>query len=238
MRWVCGAFAALALFMSAEAMGQQASSSSSSSSSRPATLPPLPSGYVVCAGQGQTCTFTGTRSVIIDSCFEYTCWSSKVVATNSWVCFGYISMGVARCAYSEVQLGGPLQGLTATASTQSGSSRTAAKALDGLVDTRWEASNSSSGSWLQLKRAEPFYLQRIQILEYGYRIRGYRVEYLNGSVWTPIQEGGQVGPNLVIDVSALPLIVTTAVRIVTTATSVGQPSIAEMSLTGQPIPTP
>jgi hypothetical protein len=231
MSWVLGVVITLTMSLSGTVMAQQSSSSSSRSSSSRATMPPLPAGYIECASKDQICSFSGTRTVRIDSCFESSCWSSLVVATESVYCRAYISMGFARCAYS-VDLVAPLDGLVATASSQSGNGRSAAKALDGLADTRWEASNSSAGSWLQIKRATPFRIRQIDILEYGNRIRGYRVEYLNGTVWTPLQEGASTNGHLLLNFNSTGPIVTTAIRIVTTATSVGQPSITEFRVEG------
>jgi hypothetical protein len=222
----------LGLFAGHAACAQ--SSSSSSSSSRPATLPPLQPGFIECASRGQTCSFTGTRTVLTDSCFEYTCWSWKEVATGSSVCRGALSGAFSRCAYSvaELSVAGPLPGLTASASTQSGTGRSAEKAIDGSADTRWEASNSTAGSWLRVSGSAPMYLSKIEVFEAGSKIRGYRVEYLQGNSWVPIQEGSTVGAHLVIDMAGWTPVLTTAVRIITTATSAGQPSIAELVVLG------
>ncbi|GAA5157229.1 discoidin domain-containing protein [Viridibacterium curvum] len=238
MRKRSGVWAAILWVVCAFGMsnGALAQSSSSSSSQRPATLPPLTSGYVECAGQGGTCSFTGTRYVITDSCFEYTCWFSKTVATSSHVCRGYLSMGVARCAYSVTTLGA-LTGLTASASTQSGVNRGAGKALDGSLDTRWEASNSTAGSWLMIQSPKPFNLEKLEVIEYGNRIRGYRLEYLSGSVWTPLQVGyGLADSPVLFNNAAYPLL-TSAIRIVMTSSSAGQPSISEVRVTGT-VPQP
>ncbi|MEC5387611.1 discoidin domain-containing protein [Uliginosibacterium sp. H3] len=231
-RWLLHIAVVLGLLAGHAAWAQ--SSSSSSSSSRPATLPPLQSGFIECALQGQTCNFTGTRTVLTDSCFEYTCWSSKVVTTAPVVCRGYLMGASARCAYSVGELGAtaPFPGLTASASTQSGTGRTAAKAIDGDADTRWEASNSTAGSWLRVSGSEPIYLSKIEVFEVGSKIRGYRVEYLQGSVWTPLTEGSVVGPHLVIDMAGRTPVLTTAVRIITTGAAAGQPSISELVVLG------
>jgi hypothetical protein len=198
------------------------------------------SGYIVCASSGQACTFSGTRNVLIDSCFESLCSRRTVVGTGSVPCYGWTSSAVTRCAYSQTEVPAitRLQGFVASASTQSGISRSAGKAIDGDTATRWEASNSTAGSWLQLTRGEPFYLSRIEITEFGQRIRGYRVEYLSGSSWVALQEGASVGANFVIDWSGHPLLVTNGVRIVTTGRASGQPSIAEFSVFGQALPAP
>jgi hypothetical protein len=99
--------------------------------------------------------------------------------------------------------------------------------------TRWEASNSTAGSWLQLTAAKPFMLRAVSLHEYGNRIRGYRLEYLSGSVWVPFATGNSLGT---VWANKAPPVVTTAVRLITTAPSAGQPSIVDFNVFGDLIP--
>lgn len=233
-RWMSVLLVAVITLFSGLANAQ--SSSSSSASSGPTQWGPAPAGYVECARNGQVCSFSGTRVVLIDNCFETLCGQRTVVGTGSVVCS--VPSRATRCSYSLVETTpvAPLHDLVATASTQSGTGRLAAKAVDGDTATRWEASNTTPGSWLQLKRSEPFYLSRIEIAEFGERIRGYRIEYLSGSAWGVLQEGMSVGSKLVIDLSAYGLWRVQGVRIVTTGTAAGQPSVIEFSVSGSPVP--
>lgn len=235
-RWVSALVIAIVMMSSGQVVAQ--SSSSSSASSGPTRWGPPPAGYIECARDGQVCTFSGTRNVLIQSCFETLCSQRTVVATGSLRCS--VSGSATRCSYSVAETApiAQFRDLVATASTQSGASRSAGKAIDGDTSTRWEASNTSAGSWLQVKRAQPFYLTRVEIAESGQRIRGYRVEYLNGTSWEGLQEGVSVGPKLIIDISEYGLRVVNGIRIITTATATGQPSISEFSVFGKPLSAP
>ncbi|HSD38468.1 MAG TPA: discoidin domain-containing protein [Rhodocyclaceae bacterium] len=115
---------------------------------------------------------------------------------------------------------------TATASGQSGSSRTAAMAKDGNVATRWEASNSSPGSWLRISFASATSVKSVTLREYATRITGHRLEYLSGSTWVPLATGATVGAAKTYNFTAVS---TTAVRLFVTSAS-GQPSINEFEI--------
>ncbi|MFT3736292.1 MAG: discoidin domain-containing protein [Rhodocyclaceae bacterium] len=232
LRFLSGMLCALVLSVLTVSPALAASSSSSSSSS----VNPFktPSGYADCAVSGGTCSFAGTRTVWFRACFETLCTNATKVATSSIACtpeaFGITNSYWAHCYYSLSQ-STYITGLVATASTQSGSSRSASKAVDDRTDTRWEASNSTTGTWLKVATASTeFALQRIEIAEYGNRIRGYRLEYLNGATWTPLQEGTVIGSQFVWRTDSP--ITTAAVRIVTTTASSGQPSITEFRVIG------
>lgn len=116
---------------------------------------------------------------------------------------------------------------TATASGQSGSSRTAAAAKDGNVATRWEASNSSSGSWLRMSFNGARFITGVTLREFGTRITGYQVQYLSGSTWTTVASGTTIGAAKSHSISPPPS--TTAMRVLITSTS-GQPSISEFEI--------
>jgi pectate lyase len=115
---------------------------------------------------------------------------------------------------------------TAAASGQSGSSRTAAMAKDGNVATRWEASNSSPGSWLRISFASATSVKSVTLREYASRITGHRLEYLSGSTWVPLATGATVGAAKTYNFTAVS---TTAVRLFVTSAS-GQPSINEFEI--------
>ncbi|MEC5387610.1 discoidin domain-containing protein [Uliginosibacterium sp. H3] len=221
--------------------GAMAAGSSASSSAPGGIFDVSPPGFKRCAFAGATCSFSGTHSVIAQWCnsTDYCRYSAAITATNgvlctaealkiaapadlpNLACFVSITEGVL------TRWNGP-----ASASTQSGNARAAAFAIDGKLDTRWEASNSTAGSWLRVNGAEPTYLSKIEVFEAGSKIRGYRIEYLQGSVWVPILEGNGVGPRLLIDMANRAPVLTTAVRVITTTTAVGQPSIAEIVVEG------
>lgn len=122
---------------------------------------------------------------------------------------------------------------TVSASTQSGNSRSAAKAIDGDTATRWEASNSSPGSWLALHFSEPQTLSQVNVSEYGSRIQAYEYQVLRNGVWTTVASGSSPSVGLrgqhLESVSAVRLYVTKAgaqpsiieMRAYKTATSVG-----------------
>ncbi|MGC3963676.1 MAG: pectate lyase [Rhodocyclaceae bacterium] len=119
-------------------------------------------------------------------------------------------------------------GATATASTQSGGSYTPAKANDGDVSTRWQASNSSSGTWLQITFSSAKTVSSVTLREYATRITGHQLQYLNGSTWVTLATGTSVGAAKTYSFSAVS---TTAVRIYVTSAS-SQPSITEFEVYG------
>lgn len=212
----------------------------------PPPPPPPPPVFSFCASEGARCEFTGTRSLWVTWCSSVACSSvSSGSATNGVLCapasFGMtLPAGYTRftCYVSSGETGPATLTSSATASTQSGIGRAASLAIDGDTTTRWEASNSSAGSWLQVKGSAIF-VSRIEVREYGDRIRGFRLEYksLFGGQWTRIAEGTFVG-HLVIDTQAMPAMPTDTVRLITTARANGQPSIAEFVVTGNRIATP
>lgn len=118
------------------------------------------------------------------------------------------------------------QTATATASSQSGNSRVPAMANDGKATTRWEASNSSKGSWLRLTLASPTSIQKVQLDEYGGKVKAFRVEYLSGSQWLTAASGTTIGSQKVISFTPVN---TGSVRLMLTDLS-GQPSINEFEV--------
>ncbi|GAA5169067.1 discoidin domain-containing protein [Viridibacterium curvum] len=115
---------------------------------------------------------------------------------------------------------------SATASGQSGSSRTAAMAKDGNVATRWEASNSSPGSWLSINFSSARTVSSVTLREYLSRVTGHRVEYLSGSSWVTLGSGSSIGAAKSYSFTPVS---TTAIRVYFTGAS-GQPSITEFEV--------
>jgi hypothetical protein len=207
---------------------------------------PPPPGFSYCASEGAFCSFTGTHSLWVTWCSPTSCMSvSSGSGTNGILC-SPASLNMAPppgysnfiCYASSSEIGPATLSLSAAASTQSGIGRAARFAIDGDLTTRWEASNSSPGSWLQVN-GPLISISNIEIREYGNRIRGFRLEYksLLGGQWTRIAEGAFVG-NLVIDTRNMPLMQTSSVRLITTERANGQPSISEFIVTGTRVPAP
>lgn len=99
-------------------------------------------------------------------------------------------------------------------------------AIDGNTSTRWEASNSSPGSWLRVSWSSAKTISGVTLREYASRITGYRVEYLSGSSWVSLATGTTIGSAKSHSFGAVS---TTAVRMFVTSAS-GQPSITEFEV--------
>lgn len=225
-------------YVSDQVTGLPSSSSSSRSSAMADPFLP-PAGFKYCSERGETCKVTGTRVVMFKRCFETLCSSARKPVVSTVLCadeeFGLSMPAPSTRGVCFVQIDPvlPLSKVSgkASASGQSGNSRQAAMAIDDDVATRWEASNSAAGAWIQMSSAGPFRLGRVDIAEYGSRIRSFRLEYLQGSTWVPFLEGGTLGTRSV----ATPIVITTAVRLITTSKSAGQPSISSFTVLGGPL---
>ncbi|HEX5125607.1 MAG TPA: discoidin domain-containing protein [Rhodocyclaceae bacterium] len=92
--------------------------------------------------------------------------------------------------------------------------------------TRWEASNSSAGTWLRISFSSARSISSVTLEEFGARIQGHRVEYLTGSTWTTLATGTTIGASKSYSFTPVS---TTAIRLFVTSAS-GQPSINEFEI--------
>jgi len=233
-----GALLAAALLGSALGTHAQTSSSSSSSSIR-SGFDVIPAGYVFCANKGGLCVFSNTRTVLYRSCFETLCRDVTKEATDFISCipevFGLAASYDARCyvrmSSSSSSSSAPyVTGLVATASTQSGDARRPMQAVDGSLNTRWEASNTSLTTWFQVELPRQTLVKSLEIVEFGSRIKGYAIEYWSGTAW--VVAYNSPGPLLGVLPMSTP---TVAVRLRITTTPGAQPSISEFRVRGVPM---
>ena len=66
--------------------------------------------------------------------------------------------------------------ISANGSSPSSPARTGAAATDNNFSTRWEASNSSPGSYLTLYPQKPAYVSQVRFYEYGKRITSWQLQ--------------------------------------------------------------
>ncbi|MFT3736293.1 MAG: pectate lyase [Rhodocyclaceae bacterium] len=226
--WVGSAHAQSA--SSSAASTSSVGSSASTSSARPRPDPTIPpAGYRRC--EAGTCGFPGMSEVLIRYCssnpYEPYCSAATKIETQDFSCMPAVfGMPKASESWSDMTAcfirSEQFISAVATASTQSGSTRAPSFAVDGSYDTRWEASNSSPGTWFQLTFPSAVKVGLLNVTEYGERILGYRLEYRQGTQWTTHWYGTGIGnTGFQMDVVA------DAVRLVLFDQSKGQPSISE-----------
>jgi hypothetical protein len=99
-----------------------------------------------------------------------------------------------------------------TASVTSGSNH-AGNVVDGNLETRWLAPNSSVGAWLEIDFGENVLLNRINLKEAHLRISAYELQYIDGTAWRTFHTGTDIGVNAIIDFERIE---TSKIRLVVT----------------------
>ena len=67
-----------------------------------------------------------------------------------------------------------------------------AQAVDGSWESRWAAADGVTSAWLEVDFAAPTRFNSViwgECTDYGQRIRGYQIQYWNGSAWTTLVTG-------------------------------------------------
>ena len=94
-------------------------------------------------------------------------------------------------------------GKTASSSSSWDANQTAAKAVDGNLNTNWQAGNSTASgsgfnnSWVKVDFGGNATFDRVTLAEYANRTTGFRFEYWNGSSWQTAYTGGGIGDTAV-----------------------------------------
>ncbi len=152
----------------------------------------------------------------------------QVIATGQLPCksaeFGHDADVVAaiQAMFPKVR-----QQILATASSEwrESGAYEAAKAIDGVGDTRWAPSDEQSKDWwleVNFGTDRPFNSTRIS--EAFNRVTGYRIEYWNGSAWAACASGTTLGSN---KVDRFNPVTASRVRLSIDRVSSGTPSICE-----------
>jgi hypothetical protein len=101
----------------------------------------------------------------------------------------------------------------------------AQNAIDGNGATVW-TSNSGSNSYLEVNLGRETEVNRIELIEQGNKIRGYKLQYLSDGTWVDIKSGTTIGSNMRI---VFPNIRSEKIRLLITDTD-SNPQIAEFKI--------
>lgn len=127
----------------------------------------------------------------------------------------------------------PLALRNASASTEASAARVAYKAIDGDAATRWEASNSSPGSWFAVDFALEMEIEQVRVQEHGQRVRAWEVQIRQQGVWQTVASGSEPTGGMPAQINLANKPVTSALRVFFPARNSGQPSISEIVVMGR-----
>lgn len=117
-----------------------------------------------------------------------------------------------------------------SASSSASAARSVDKAFDTLLDTRWESSNSSPGSWIGFELRPNDELRTLIVDEYQDRVRAWELRSRDANnIWVTVASGTTIGWTM-IDLPAKPP--STSFRLYFPQRSTGQPSIVQLNAYG------
>ena len=104
----------------------------------------------------------------------------------------------------------------------------AAKAIDGSADTHWAPSDEAAKQWwLEVDFGSPQTFNSTVIDEDSQRVISYRIEFGDGSTWTPCAKGGTLGTR---KTDKFAPVTASRVRLVIDGVSAATPAIREIEL--------
>ncbi len=91
-------------------------------------------------------------------------------------------------------------GMNTSSSSNWNISQSSNKAIDGDLNTNWQASVAEgfNNSWLSVDFGVDTTFSKVRMIEYGERTTGYRIEYWNGTSWLIIYIGSTINSEDVV----------------------------------------
>jgi hypothetical protein len=119
-------------------------------------------------------------------------------------------------------------GMNTNSSSNWNLNQTSIKAVDGDLNTDWQASveEGFKNSWLSIDFGTNITFNKIRIFEYNQRTRGYRIEYWNETTWVTAYTGTTIN----IDGVIFTPVISSQIRAVFTAGTEVAPIVYEFEV--------